>query len=226
MPSKRRSSRRCSGTSASSSWPRIPRPGLARAFDGRRVRRTPISEAAFTGMAVGAAVVGMRPVVWWRNATFGFVAFDQVMNQAAKLRYMFGGQRTILVVLRATSGGGSRMAAQHSQSPYSIYAHVAGLKTILSLMPRLMPRARRSRPSETIVPNDSFEPGGLPNPGRSVHRRRCHRAVRGGRHSAGRSCMSTIRRPRLHGRARPGSRGEARRRGSRRGDRPSHARPA
>ncbi len=112
-----------------------PTPALARAFDGRRVRRTPISEASFTGVALGAAAAGYRPVVWWRNATFSFVAFDQVANQAAKIRYMFGGQRDFPVVFRATSGGGSRMAAQHSQSPYALFAHTPGIKVIVPSTP-------------------------------------------------------------------------------------------
>lgn len=108
-----------------------PPPELSREFDRARVRRMPISEAMFTGIAVGAAAEGMRPVVMWRNVTFSFVAFDQVANQAAKLRYMSGGQRSFPIVFRCHGGGGDRMAAQHSQSPYSIYAHLPGLKVIV-----------------------------------------------------------------------------------------------
>lgn len=104
-------------------------------FGPERVRVMPISEALMTGMAVGAAADGMRPVVLWRNVTFGFVAFDQVANQAAKLRYMSGGQRAFPIVFRCAGGGGFRMAAQHSQSPYSIFAHIAGLKVIVPSTP-------------------------------------------------------------------------------------------
>lgn len=100
-------------------------------FGPRRIRRTPISETAFTGAAIGSAVRGLRPIVWWRNATFSLVAFDQVVNHAAKFHYMFGGQANVPVVMRATSGSGFQLAAQHSQSPHSIYAHVPGLKVVM-----------------------------------------------------------------------------------------------
>jgi pyruvate dehydrogenase E1 component beta subunit len=106
-------------------------PAALRSEFGSRVLQTPISETAFTGMAVGAAGSGMRPVVLWSNITFSFVAFDQVVNQAAKIRYMFGGQRDFPIVMRAVYGGGLQLAAQHSQSPYSLFAHIPGLKVIL-----------------------------------------------------------------------------------------------
>jgi pyruvate/2-oxoglutarate/acetoin dehydrogenase E1 component len=104
-------------------------------FGSERVRRAPISEPAITGMAIGAAGSGMRPVVMWRNVTFSFVALDQVINQAAKIHYMFGGQRPFPIVFRAYCGGGYQLAAQHSQSPYAIFAHVPGLKVILPSSP-------------------------------------------------------------------------------------------
>lgn len=100
-------------------------------FGTTRARATPISEPAMTGLAVGAAAAGKRPIVHWRNITFAFNSFDQIANQAAKIRYMFGGQRAFPIVFRATCGGGLRLAAQHSQSPYSIYAHIAGLKVVV-----------------------------------------------------------------------------------------------
>jgi pyruvate/2-oxoglutarate/acetoin dehydrogenase E1 component len=108
-----------------------PPPAITDEFGAKRSRRMPISEAAITGIAVGAAVAGLRPIVMWRNITFGFVAFDQVANQAAKLRYMAGGQRAFPIVYRAYGGGGLRLAAQHSQSPYAIYAHMPGLKVVV-----------------------------------------------------------------------------------------------
>jgi pyruvate dehydrogenase E1 component beta subunit len=112
-----------------------PPPGLLDEFGPERVRTTPISEPAMTGMAIGAAAGGKRPVVLWRNITFAFNSFDQVVNQAAKMRYMSGGQTSLPVVFRAGCGSGNSMAAQHSQSPYSIYAHVPGLKVILPADP-------------------------------------------------------------------------------------------
>jgi pyruvate dehydrogenase E1 component beta subunit len=91
----------------------------------------PISEATMTGIAVGSAGCGFRPIVHWRSVTFAFMAFDQVVNQACKIRYMFGGQRDFPIVFRASYGNGTRSAAQHSQTGYALYAHLAGLKVIL-----------------------------------------------------------------------------------------------
>ncbi len=104
---------------------------LLEEFGPARVRRTPISEATMTGMAVGSAGCGFRPVVNWRSVTFSFMAFDQVVNQACKIRYMFGGQRDFPIVFRTYYMNGSRSAAQHSQTGYALYAHLAGLKVIL-----------------------------------------------------------------------------------------------
>lgn len=107
----------------------------AQEFGSTRVRFTPISESVMTGIGVGAAGCGLRPVVNWRMVTFSFVAMDQIVNQASKIRYMFGGQADFPVTYRCTYGGGRRMAAQHSQSPYSMWMHVAGLKVILPSCP-------------------------------------------------------------------------------------------
>src|SRR5918911_4862413 len=104
---------------------------LLNEFGPGRVRQTPISEAALTGIAVGAAGSGYRPVVNYRSVTFSFVAMDQVVNQACKIRYMFGAQRDFPIVFRAYFMGGSRSAAQHSQTGYAMYAHLAGLKIVL-----------------------------------------------------------------------------------------------
>lgn len=101
---------------------------LVAEFGGARVRRTPISESAMSGMAVGAAASGWRPIVNLRATTFTFVAFDQLVNQAAKIRYMFGGQASFPIVYRTFYIGGQRSAAQHSQSVYAMLAHVPGLK--------------------------------------------------------------------------------------------------
>lgn len=104
-------------------------------FGPDRVRFTPISESVLTGMGLGAAGCGYRPIVNWRMVTFSFVAMDQVVNQASKIRYMFGGQADFPVTYRCSTGGGMGLAAQHSQSPYSMWMHVAGLKIILPASP-------------------------------------------------------------------------------------------
>lgn len=104
-------------------------------FGPSRVRFTPISESVLTGMGLGAAGCGWRPVVNWRSVTFSFVAMDQVVNQASKIRYMFGGQADFPVTYRCSTGGGFGLAAQHSQSPYSMWMHLAGLKIILPATP-------------------------------------------------------------------------------------------
>jgi pyruvate dehydrogenase E1 component beta subunit len=110
-------------------------PASAREFGPTRARPTPISEAVMTGMGLGAAGCGFRPVVHWGMVTFSFVAMDQVVNQASKIRYMFGGQADFPVTYRCTTGGGMGMAAQHSQSPYSMFMHLAGLKIVLPATP-------------------------------------------------------------------------------------------
>jgi acetoin:2,6-dichlorophenolindophenol oxidoreductase subunit beta len=104
-------------------------------FGPDRVRFTPISESALTGMGLGAAGCGYRPIVNWRMVTFSFVAMDQIVNQASKIRYMFGGQADFPVTYRCSTGGGMNLAAQHSQSPYSMWMHLAGLKIILPATP-------------------------------------------------------------------------------------------
>ena len=107
----------------------------AKEFGPARVRFAPISESVLTGMGLGAAGCGLRPVVNWRMVTFSFVAMDQIVNQASKIRYMFGGQADFPVTYRCTTGGGMGLAAQHSQSPYSMWMHLAGLKIVLPSSP-------------------------------------------------------------------------------------------
>ena len=110
-------------------------PSLLEEFGDQRIRATPIAEAALTGMGIGAAGCGFRPIVDWRQVTFCFVAMDQIVNQAAKIHYMFGGQVTFPLLFRASVGGGGLVAAQHSQSPYSMFMNVAGLKMFLPSTP-------------------------------------------------------------------------------------------
>ncbi len=108
---------------------------LREEFGAARIRGTPIAESSFVGAAIGLAGSGFRPVVNLRMATFGFVAMDQMVNQAAKITYMFGGQARFPIVLRMTIGAGQSMAAQHSISPYPMYMNVPGLKIILPSTP-------------------------------------------------------------------------------------------
>ncbi len=104
-------------------------------FGEARVRQTPIAESSFVGAAIGLAGSGFRPVVNVRMATFGFVAMDQFVNQAAKITYMFGGQAKFPIVYRMTVGASKSFAAQHSISPYSMYMNCPGLKIILPATP-------------------------------------------------------------------------------------------
>lgn len=113
---------------------RVPKP-LLEEFGPDRVRRTPISESAIVGMAVGSAMSGLKPVVILGHVAFAFSAFDQIVNQAAKLRYMFGGQCEMPAVFRVFSGFDPGMAAQHCQSPYSIFGQFPGLKVAVPSSP-------------------------------------------------------------------------------------------
>jgi pyruvate dehydrogenase E1 component beta subunit len=99
-------------------------------FGGERVRDTPISEAAIIGAAIGAALTGTRPVAELMTINFAFVAMDHIVNQAAKLHYMFGGQFVLPLVIRTPSGGGRQLGATHSQTPDAIFAHFPGLKVV------------------------------------------------------------------------------------------------
>ncbi|WP_016729956.1 alpha-ketoacid dehydrogenase subunit beta [Saccharolobus islandicus] len=109
--------------------------GLVEKFGSDRVIDTPISEAGFIGAAVGAALAGLRPVVELMFIDFFGVAMDQIYNQMAKLRYMSGGQLKVPLTLRAPIGAGISAAAQHSQTLYSIFAHVPGLKVVVPSTP-------------------------------------------------------------------------------------------
>ncbi len=102
---------------------------------GDRVMDTPISESAFVGAAVGAATAGLRPVVELMFIDFMGVCFDQMFNQAAKFRYMFGGKAETPVVVRTMFGAGLRAAAQHSQCLYPVFTHIPGLKVVVPATP-------------------------------------------------------------------------------------------
>jgi pyruvate/2-oxoglutarate/acetoin dehydrogenase E1 component len=105
--------------------------GLIGRFGAERVIDTPISEAGFLGMAVGAAATGLRPVVDLMFMDFLGVALDPLLNQAAKLRYMFGGEIRVPLVVRTIMGAGLRAAAQHSQSLHALTTAIPGLKTVV-----------------------------------------------------------------------------------------------
>src|SRR3984885_1823660 len=104
--------------------------GLLEEFGERRVIDTPISEHGFTGLGVGAAMAGLKPIVEFMTWNFAMQAMDQIVNSAAKTRYMSGGQVTVSIVFRGPNGPAARVAAQHSQDYSSWYAHVPGLKVI------------------------------------------------------------------------------------------------
>jgi pyruvate dehydrogenase E1 component beta subunit len=108
---------------------------LPKEFGPERVRDTPISETGFIGAAVGAALTGMRPVVELMFVDFIGVCMDQIMNQAAKLRYMSGGKLNVPLVVRTAWGGGLNAASQHSQALYSIVTHLPGLKCVVPSTP-------------------------------------------------------------------------------------------
>ena len=106
--------------------------GLIEEFGHERVRDTPISEAGFVGASVGAALAGLRPVVDVMWASFVPYCFDQIFNQAAKIRYMFGGQTDVPLVLRMAVGAGLRAGGQHSDTLYSVFAHIPGVKVVVA----------------------------------------------------------------------------------------------
>ncbi|MGH2619019.1 MAG: alpha-ketoacid dehydrogenase subunit beta [Anaerolineales bacterium] len=99
-------------------------------FGPERVRDTPIAEGVIVGAANGAAMAGLRPVAELMTINFAFLAMDQIVNGAAKIHYMFGGQFRVPVVIRAVGGGGRQLGATHSQTPDAVFAHFPGLKVV------------------------------------------------------------------------------------------------
>ena len=104
--------------------------GLLEEFGEERVRDTPLSESGFVGVGIGAAMNGMRPIVEVMTVNFSLLALDQIVNNAATLRHMSGGQIEVPVVIRMTTGAGRQLAAQHSHSLEVWYAHVPGLRVV------------------------------------------------------------------------------------------------
>lgn len=109
--------------------------GLLDRFGERRVVDTPIAETGFAGVGIGAAMVGLRPIIEFMTWNFSLCAYDQLVNNAAKLRYMSGGQITLPIVFRGPGGAAHQLAAQHSQAVESLYAYVPGLKVIAPSTP-------------------------------------------------------------------------------------------
>jgi pyruvate/2-oxoglutarate/acetoin dehydrogenase E1 component len=134
--------------------------GLIDKFGSVRVRNTPISEAGFVGAAVGAAMAGTRPICEVEFASFFYCAFDQVCNQAAKLRYMSGGQATMPITFRAVYGAMGGAAAQHSETVYAQFLSVPGLKLVVPSGPSDMKGLLKSaiRDNNPVI---VFEHGGL-----------------------------------------------------------------
>lgn len=110
--------------------------GMLDKFGPERVVDTPISEQGFAGVGVGAAMCGLRPVIEFMTWNFSLVAFDQIINNAAKMLYMSGGQFSIPIVFRGPGGAGGMLAAQHSQSLESYYMHCPGLKVVVPTTPK------------------------------------------------------------------------------------------
>jgi len=109
--------------------------GLLERFGERRVVDTPIAETGFAGVGIGAAMVGLRPIIEFMTWNFSLTAYDQLVNSAAKLRYMSNGQFRLPITFRGPGGAAHALAAQHSQAVESLYAHVPGLKVVVPSTP-------------------------------------------------------------------------------------------
>ncbi|MCA9622767.1 MAG: alpha-ketoacid dehydrogenase subunit beta, partial [Myxococcales bacterium] len=109
--------------------------GLLERFGEKRVIDTPIAEAGFAGIGVGAAMVGLRPIIEFMTWNFSAVAFDQILNNAAKLRQMSGGQIEVPIVFRGPNGSARQVGSQHSHSMEHFYTHVPGLKVVAPATP-------------------------------------------------------------------------------------------
>src|SRR5512132_4229105 len=110
--------------------------GFLEEFGPRRVVDTPITELGFTGLAIGAAMVGLHPVVEMMTFNFAILAMDQIINNAAKIRYMSGGQISVPMVIRGPGSAAHQLGAQHSQSLESWFCHVPGLKVVAPATPQ------------------------------------------------------------------------------------------
>lgn len=127
--------------------------GLLEEFGRERVRDTPLSESTFVGAGIGAAIGGMRPIVEVMTVNFSLLALDQILNNAATLRHMSGGQLSVPLVVRMATGGGRQLAAQHSHSLEGWYAHIPGIKV---LTPATIDDARWMLPAALADPDPVF----------------------------------------------------------------------
>jgi len=127
--------------------------GLLEEFGPERVRDTPLSESTFVGTGIGAAIGGLRPIVEVMTVNFSLLALDQIVNNAATLRHMSGGQLSIPLVVRMATGGGRQLAAQHSHSLEGWYAHIPGIKV---LTPATVADARWMLPAALREPDPVF----------------------------------------------------------------------
>ncbi len=109
--------------------------GLLKEFGEQRVVDTPITEAGFTGLGIGAAMAGLRPVIEIMTVNFALVAMDQIVSNASKIHYMFGGQVPVPMVIRMPGGAGHQLSAQHSHSLEAMFTHVPGLKVVVPATP-------------------------------------------------------------------------------------------
>ena len=134
--------------------------GLLDKFGPKRVIDTPISETGFSGLAIGAATYGLRPVVEFMTWSFSLVCFDQIINNAAQVRYMSGGQLSVPIVFRGSSGGGLQVGATHSHTPENWYANVPGLTVITPAFPDdakgLLKAAIRSNNPVCFIENEKL----------------------------------------------------------------------
>jgi pyruvate dehydrogenase E1 component beta subunit len=136
--------------------------GLLEEFGPERIRDTPLSESAFVGAGIGAALGGMRPIVEIMTVNFSLLALDQILNNAATLRHMSGGQLNVPLVIRMTTGAGRQLAAQHSHSLEGMYAHIPGVRVVT---PATLEDARGMLPTAVEDPDPvlMFEHGALYN---------------------------------------------------------------
>ena len=160
--------------------------GMLQKFGEKRVIDTPIAECGFAGVGIGAAMVGLRPIIEFMTWNFSLVAIDQIINNAAKIRQMSGGQFKVPIVFRGPGGAAGQVGAQHTQALENFYAHVPGLKVVMPATPAdakglLKTRDPRRQPGRVHRGRDA-----LPRAGRGA-RRRAPDPARQGRRQARRA---------------------------------------
>ena len=163
--------------------------GLFEEFGDDRVIDAPIAEAGYIGVSVGAAMTGMRPIAELMFGDFSLLTMDQLVNQAAKVRYMTGGQCKVRLTVRLSMGAGRSSAAQHSQSLHALFAHIPGLKVAVPSCPEdvkglLKTASPRRQPCARVRRQDDVQRC------RSGSSRGVHHTVRGGDDSGAKAAMS------------------------------------